>query len=98
MAPSLPCDERLRYQIHIPSPASGFFGLTAGSVVGVDPAVCESAPVLSGPVATPSARATAAKTRMVLRRRKRMVRGYERPKHAFAGKGASAAHPCPVAG
>jgi hypothetical protein len=31
--PTLPCEERLRYQIHIPSPASGFFTAAGSSVV-----------------------------------------------------------------
>ena len=31
IAPSLPCEEWLRYQIHIPSPASGFFAFAGPS-------------------------------------------------------------------
>ena len=82
IAPSLPCDDRLRYQIHIPSPASGLLAL------GASPVVWETAPPLSGPAARLTAVAAAAMASRVLRRRKRMVRGYEPQKHAPAGKAA----------
>src|SRR5690349_9188744 len=79
IAPSFPCDEWLRYQIHMPLPASGFFA-SGGS------AVWETAPLLSGPVAIAATRATAATNGVVLRWRKRMIRGYEPRNTALQGK------------
>src|SRR5262249_60585516 len=63
IALSLPCEERLRYQIHIPSPASGLFGASA--------LVCAEASPPSGPTERARARAAASRTRLFLRRRRR---------------------------
>src|SRR3954447_8576689 len=80
IAPSLPCDEWLRYQIHMPFPARGFFAW------GASPVVCETAPPLGGPVARAVARAATAMNSAVLRRRKRMIRGYEPRNTGVQGK------------
>src|SRR5512132_3485720 len=66
----LPCEERLRYQIHMPSPASGFFGFEVSPV-------WELAPPVSGPAAKTTAKADESSAIRFLRRRERMDRGYE---------------------
>src|SRR5215218_3290618 len=81
IAPSLPCEERLMYQIHIPSPASGLFA------AGVS-LVCDEAPPAKGPAAIATSAAAAIRARVVVRRRARMNSRLRTPKHALARKGA----------
>src|SRR4029079_14120884 len=61
--PTRPCDVRLTYQIHIPSPASGFFGATSV------PVVWEVAEPLRGPVARTAMTTAASRAGSFLRRR-----------------------------
>src|SRR5215204_2108906 len=91
IAPSLPCEERLMYQIHIPLPARGLFLPSAALV-------WDEAPPASGPAATARRSAAAIRARVVVRRRARMNSRLRPPKHVTAGKaalrqGCATAHP-----
>src|SRR3977135_2177385 len=72
--PSLPCEEWLRYQIHMPLPASGVLPVLV-------PLVWDVAPPASGPNPSESTPATAAvRTSALVRRRERMDSRLRTPK------------------
>src|SRR4051794_1644225 len=81
IAPSLPCEERLRYQIHIPLPARGLLATAL-------PLVCDEAPPASGPATMARLSEAAIRTSAVVRRRERMNSRLRAPKHLIAGKAA----------
>src|SRR5258706_3423842 len=81
IAPSLPCDEWFRYQIHMPLPARGL-------LPAVLTLVWDEAPPVSGPAARRTRAAPAISARVCLRRRARMDSRLRTPEHASARKAA----------
>src|SRR3954447_26269123 len=82
IAPSLPCEERFMYQIHIPLPASGLFLASVALV-------WDEAPPTRGPAARARRSAAAIRASVVVRRRARMNSRLRVTKHPTAGKAAS---------
>src|SRR3954468_10175826 len=80
--PTLPWEERFTYQIHIPSPASGLFGVASV------PLVWEVAEPLRGPHARAATTTAASRPGSFLRRRARMSSRLRRREHAYARKAA----------